>query len=138
MNAFAITEIDAGWVAAQLHTALGLRTVGGSYTPNDAIRDFVNSVASLATADSATCSWHQEPGDVTWQFARTKARITVTIHSPQHSAECCFQWLCFASDVPTTMKVVLSTVGEGAYEREWRHPFPKEACEKLERAILGV
>ena len=26
----------------------------------------------------------------------------------------------------------------GGYEREWGHPFPKEAFQKLEKAILGV
>ena len=64
MSTFAFTEIRAGWVVVQLRLEQGPRTVAGSYTPNDAIRDFVDAVASLATAESASCSWNQEPEEV--------------------------------------------------------------------------
>jgi len=36
------------------------------------------------------------------------------------------------------MQTIRSSMGEGGYEREWGHPFPKEAFQKLEKAILGV
>lgn len=138
MSMFTITDIHAGWVAIRLSTKLGPRTVVGSYTPNDAIRDFVDAVAGLATASSATCTWNQEPGDSKWHFVRAKDHIEILIRSPQHPVECDFQWSQFASDVLASMQTIRSTIGESGYEMEWRHPFPKEACLKLEKAILSV
>ena len=122
---------------AQLESKEGPRIIVGSYTPNDAIRDFVDAIASLATATTATCQWHQGPGIVTWRFIRTTHHIQVTIDSPESSAEYDFRWIRFASDVLAAMQTIRSSMGESAYEREWLHPFPRCACEKLEKAIRG-
>jgi hypothetical protein len=62
----------------------------------------------------------------------------VAVHSPEHPLECDFEWLRFASDVLAAVQTIRSRIGESGYEREWGHPFPKEACQKLQKAILGV
>src|ERR1700739_3307694 len=98
MSTFAITEIRAGWVTTQLRSMQGPLIVVGSYAPNDAIRDFVDAVASLATTSSATCTWHQEPDDLRWHFVRTHDHIDVLASSPRRSVECSFEWPRFASD----------------------------------------
>jgi hypothetical protein len=92
-------EIRAGWVAAQLPSEDGPRSIVGS----DAIRDFVGAVASLATASSVTCEWHQGSGVVTWRFSRTFDHIRVKIDPPEISAEHDFRWIRFESDVLAAM-----------------------------------
>lgn len=130
-----ISEVRAGWVTAQLNCEQGSRTIVGSYTPNDAIRDFVDAVASLATIPNARCSWNQEPGEATWEFTRIEAVIKVAVQSDQQYFECTFPWSRFGADVLDALRALLSTMGTTTYEREWRYPFPVEACEKLENGI---
>jgi hypothetical protein len=135
MKTFTITEVAAGWVTAKLISEQGCKTVVGSYTPNDAIRDLADAVASLATISTARCSWNQEPGEAVWEFTRTKAVIEVAVKSNHQSFECTFPWPRFCDDVLDALQTLRSTVGTTAYECEWRHPFPVEACKKLQDAI---
>lgn len=135
METFTISQVRAGWVTAQLHCEKGCKTVVGSYTPNDAIRDFADAVASLATISSARCSWNQEPDEAKWEFTRREAVIKVAIHSNRQSFECTFPWPSFGADVLGALLMLRSTLGTITYEREWRYPFPVEACKKLEEAI---
>src|SRR5215470_9989947 len=128
MTTFAISNIRAGWVTAHLRSEHGSRTVVGSYTPSDSIRDFVDAVASLATTTSAKCSWNQEPEEVTWLFMRSGTEIRVIVTSKQPAFEVQFLWSRFAADVSTAMQTIKSNMGVGEYEREWRYPFPEEAC----------
>jgi hypothetical protein len=83
-----------------------------------------------------------------WQFLRSKDRVTVEIirfagvlmprrHGPDgvsvFRAET--QWVEFARQVLGSMLKARDSLGADGYNREWRHPFPKEACEKLDKAI---
>jgi DNA-binding LacI/PurR family transcriptional regulator len=65
--------------------------------------------------------------------ARWKGLLSVA-----QKVECGFEWPRFASDVLTAMQTIRATLGESGYQQEWRHPFPKEACLKLEKAIQSV
>ena len=83
-----------------------------------------------------------------WQFVRSKRNVAVEVirfsdvrmpnrHGPDGStvfkAEA--EWLDFAKQVLGALITVRGSLGIDVYEREWRHPFPLEACEKLESAI---
>jgi len=41
----------------------------------------------------------------------------------------------FATQVLASMLKMRDSLGVDGYEREWRHPFPIEACEKLHKAV---
>jgi hypothetical protein len=43
-----------------------------------------------------------------------------------------------ALSATTAVQRIRSSMGEREYEREWKHPFPKEAFQKVEKAVLSV
>jgi hypothetical protein len=45
------------------------------------------------------------------------------------------RWVEFATQVLGSILKTRDTLGSEGYTREWRHAFPREACEKLETAI---
>jgi hypothetical protein len=143
MLRFDLSQPRAGWAQATIiHDSDELR-VSASYTPIDTIRDFVDSVASLKTAASAHCCWFQEPGEIHWQFLRSKDSIVVEIirFAGKHAQDGVSlfraetRWVDFATQVLASMLKVRDSLGVDGYEREWRHPFPLEACEKLHEAV---
>ena len=122
--------------------------VTASYTPTDAIRDFVDAVASLRTVASAHCCWFQEPGEMHWQFLRPKDRVTVEVirfagvltprrHGPDgisvFKAET--KWVEFARQVLRSVLKARDSLSSDGYTREWRHAYPRKACERLDTAI---
>ena len=123
-------------------------TVTASYTPTEAVRDFVEAVASLRTVASARCCWFQEPREMHWQFLRSKDRVTVEVirfaglRRPGRlgaDGVSVFKveagWVEFARQVLGSILTTRDSLGSDGYAREWRHAFPREACEKLETAI---
>jgi len=85
-----------------------------------------------------------------WQFLRSKSRVVVEVlrfdhvlfpgrHGPGgvtvFKAET--EWLDFARQVLGAMLKVRGSLGIDGYNREWGHPFPQEACDKLEDGIRG-
>jgi hypothetical protein len=148
MVRFALSQIEAGWAHANVSNDGAELTVTASYTPTDAVRDFVDAVASLKTVASAHCCWFQEPGEMHWEFLRSNDRVTVEVirfaglvmpggHGPDgvsvFKAET--GWVEFARQVLGSILKTRDSLGSDGYIREWRHAFPREACEKLETAI---
>lgn len=143
MLRFDLSQPHAGWAQATIIHNSDELSVSASYTPMDTIRDFVDAVSSLKTAASAHCCWFQEPGEMHWQFLRSKDRIVIEIirfagkHAPDgvtlFKAET--RWVDFATQVLASMLKMRDSLGVDGYEREWRHPFPLEACEKLYKAV---
>jgi hypothetical protein len=143
MLRFNLSQPHAGWAQATIVKNSAELSISASYTPIDTIRDFVDAAASLKTAASAHCCWFQEPGEMHWQFLRSKESIVVEIvrfagkHAPDgvtlFKAET--RWADFATQVLASMHKIRDSLGVDGYEREWRHPFPLEACEKLNRAV---
>ena len=143
MLRFDLSQPRAGWAQATIIQHNDELSVSASYTPIDTIRDFVDAVASLKTASSAHCCWFQEPGEMHWQFLRSGDSIVVEIirfagkHAPDGAtlfrAET--RWVDFAAQVVASMHKMRDSLGVDGYEREWRHPFPVEACEELDKAV---
>jgi len=148
MFQFNLSQPNAGWVQATVSDDNEELTVSGSYTPLDVIRNFIDTVASLKTVASGHCCWFQEPGEMHWQFLRSKDRVVVEVirfagvlmpkrHGPDGVSEFRTetQWLEFARQVLGSTLKIRDSLGVHGYSREWRHPFPGEACEKLDKAI---
>lgn len=148
MFRFNLFQPHAGWAQATVSDNSEELTISASYTPTDVIRDFVDAVASLQTAASAHCCWFQEPGEMHWQVLRSKDTVTIEIvrfdgalipgrHGPDgvsvFKAET--SWVEFAEQVLGSMHKTRDSLGIDGYNREWRHAFPQEACEKLEKGI---
>src|SRR5262249_11298241 len=79
MVRFDLSQIKAGWAHAHVSDNGAELTVTASYTPTDAIRDFVDVVASLRTVGCGHCCWVQEPGEMHWQFLRSKDIVRVEV-----------------------------------------------------------
>jgi|SRR5215469_9210812 len=149
MLRFNLSRPHAGWAQATVSDNSEKLTVSASYTPIDAIRHFVDAVASLKSMASAHCCWFQEPGEMHWQFLRSKDIVSIEVirfpgvrmlgrHGPDGVSvfKAKMQWVEFAKQVLGSMhNKMRNSVGIDGYNREWRHAFPQEACEKLDTAI---
>jgi hypothetical protein len=139
---------ESGWAYAHLRDGDKELTIAGPYTPVDVLRNLVDAVQSLQTANAADCCWFQEPGELHWNLRRTDKEIEVEILSypevrmPGHhrgDAISVFkaraQWVTFARQLLSSLESIKTDLGADGYERAWRHPFPKEGYEKLQDAI---
>ena len=139
---------ESGWAYARLSDGVKELVVTASYSPVDVLRDFVDAVQSLRTAEMADCCWSQEPGELHWRLLRKNDDLEVEILSfpdsrnpGQHHGHAISifnaqtSWLSFARQVLGSLESIKTNLGLEGYERSWRHPFPKEAYEKLQNAI---
>lgn len=126
MLRFDLSQPHAGWAQATIIHNSDELSVSASYTPIDTIRDFVDAVSSLKTAASAHCCWFQIE---IIRFAGKHAPDGVTLFKAET------RWVDFATQVLASMLKMRDSLGVDGYEREWRHPFPLEACEKLYKAV---
>ena len=140
IRSFTFTNIEAGWVDAEVRTSGDVHAVDASYL-SDAIRDFADALASLATAPTATCRWEQEPGELEWNFSRSGDHLTVTVSllrgDREPCFECAFLYRSFCRDVLDSLHDLKNVLGLPGFEKKWRYPFPAEAVRKLENAIAS-
>src|ERR1700730_4235319 len=126
----------AGWAIATIANEQTEMTVPASYLC-DALRDFVDTVQSLFVTDTAKCIWEEEPGAILWEFRRRGPRIAVDVR--WHDGRAGFagddDLLHFSSEVHRELESLLATWGSEQYQKQWRHPFPEEARNKLKQAI---
>lgn len=140
-RSFTFTKIKAGWVDAEVRTSNDTQVVDAGYL-SDAIRDFADALASLATAPSATCKWEEEPGELEWAFNRTGDHLAVAVAflyqgDRKPLFECSFRYRSFCRDVLDSLNDLKNALGLQGYEEEWGYPFPAEASRKLEKAIVS-
>lgn len=118
------------------------------YSPVDGLRDLVDAVQSLQSTQTSDCCWFQEPGELHWSLRRSDKELVLEILSfpdinyPGHHRgegvsvfKAGTKWLTFASQLLVSLQSIKTNLGLEGYERAWRHPFPKEAYEKLQSAI---
>jgi len=140
MRSFKFTSISAGWVDAEIRCSDDVHTVDASYL-TDAIRDFADALASLATTPSAICRWEQEPGVLEWCFERSSDHLTVAVSLVLRGDrtpcfECSFRYRGFCRDILDSLDDFKNVLGLPGFEKEWGYPFPTEALLKLENAIV--
>jgi hypothetical protein len=139
---------ESGWAFAYLRDGSNELTVTCPFSPVDVLRDLVEAVQSLQTAEVADCCWFQEPGELCWNLRRSGTDIEVEIlefreasFPGQHRGEPVSvfksrtRWVTFARQLLSSLESIKTNMGLEGYERAWRHPFPTEACEKLRIAI---
>ena len=136
---FKFTNVSAGWVDAEIRTSGESHMVDASYL-TDAIRDFADALASLATIQAATCRWEQEPGELEWAFSRSGSRLEVTVSyllggDRKPCFECTFPYRSFCTDVLDSLYDLKNGLGLPGFKKEWGYAFPAEASSKLERAV---
>jgi len=140
-RSFTFTNIEAGWVDAEVRTPSDVQAVDASYL-SDAIRDFADALASLVTAPTATCKWEQEPGELEWDFSRSGDHLTVTVSllrgDRQPCFECSFLYRSFCKDVLDSLRDLKTALGLPGFEKKWGYPYPAEALRKLEKAIAST
>jgi hypothetical protein len=121
-SSFSFIKIRAGWVSAEICTDNGAQTVVASYL-TDAIRDFADALASLATLPTATCRWEQEPGELEWDFSRSDDRLTLGVsfllHGNRTSCfECSFRYRSFCRNVFDSLQDLKNALGLPEFEDE--------------------
>jgi len=139
---------ESGWAFAHLTDGGNELTVTGSYSPVDVLRDLVDAVQSLQTAEAADCCWSQEPGELHWNLRRRGKDIEVEIlefreigFPGQHRGEAVSlfksrtKWGAFARQILSSLESIKNDLGPDGYKLAWRHSFPTEAYEKLRIAI---
>jgi hypothetical protein len=139
---------ESGWAFADLSDGNDELTVTGPYSPVDVVRDLVDSVQSLQTADVADCCWSQKPGELHWKLRRTNEdleleilRFSRGVIPGHHEGEAVSvfkshtRWVIFARQLLSCLESIRTDMGSEGYELVWRHPFPTEAFEKLRMAI---
>ena len=136
MIKFALHPPHAGWVHVELEGKGVSFGVTGSYL-SDCLRDLVDTIQSLATAKSATCTWEQEPGVIIWSLGVKGDEVELTLTDGQsqilfREAE---EWARFGVRVLAAFDKLLAETGAERYESDWHHPFPVEAVRKLRNAL---
>ena len=139
---------ESGWAFAYLSDGSNELTVTGPYSPVDVLRDLVDAVQSLQTAEAADSCWAQEPGELHWNLRRSGKDIEVEIlefseisfpghhrGKPVSVFKSRTNWVTFARQLLSSLESIKTDMGLNGYERAWRHPFPTEAFEKLRVAI---
>jgi len=139
---------QSGWAYLRLSDGTKEVLITGPYSPVDVLRDLIDAVQSLKTASSVECCWSQEPGELHWNLRRQGEDLEIKILNyadiglpGQHrgEAEPVFKaqgkWLAFARQLLGSLERIRTELGPEGYERAWRHPFPKEAQQKLHDAI---
>jgi hypothetical protein len=139
---------ESGWAFACLSDGSAELTVTSPYSPVDVLRDLVDAVQCLQSAEAADCCWSQEPGELHWKLRRTNEELELEILRfsqgviPGHhkgEAASVFKsrtkWVTFAGQLLSSLESIKTDMGSEGYERAWRHPFPTEAFEKLRIAI---
>jgi hypothetical protein len=134
----------AGWASVHLNDGGQEFVVSGSNATGDVLRDFVDAVQSLQTADAAECCWFQEPGELHWSFRNTGQQLEIEIvnfpdlEAPgRHVGQATIVFKSHTSWYDFGRQVLASfeSIETPEYEPGWRFPFPKEACEKLRNAL---
>jgi hypothetical protein len=103
----------------------------------DALRDFVDAVATLFITDTAECVWEEEPGEVRWEFRRDGHNLTVKVYwdSEGQSFMGNDDLLRFSRKIDRELEGLLATWGEEGYLNKWHYTFPHEAHTKLKQGI---
>jgi hypothetical protein len=148
MLKISLNNPESGWAYARLSDQSKELLVTAPYSPDDVLRDFVDAVQSLQSAEAAECCWAQEPGELHWNLRRIGKDIEIEIlkfpdigfpGQHQGNAEPVFKargrWVIFAGQLLSSLESIKTDMGCEGYERAWRHPLPMEAYEKLRNAI---
>jgi hypothetical protein len=136
-----------GWLRAHISDGMSHADLSASYG-NDALWILVRSVnALLGTAEAATCPWREEPGEYRWLLERRGEDLTITIlwfdqefpPLPDEKGTIAFSTECrllkFAIQVKTQLRQLLERHGASEYQALWKHPFPLDEYEKLQRCV---
>jgi hypothetical protein len=144
----------AGWADAYLSDGTNSATIPASYLC-DTLRDLVDAIQSLFTADSAECVWQEEPGEVKWLFCRTGDSVGLRVewwnevrtHPDRDEWQPVLDKVMFsgqaklldlATQVDQELHRLLEKWGLDGYLREWiEHPFPVESHKRLRQCIAA-
>jgi len=138
MITFAYRLTGSGWAVAELGDQKTKARVPASYLC-DALGDFVLAVEGVFSAESTECLWEEEPGEVHWKFRRAGDRVVVRVgRSEDHvTFDGEDDLLHFGSQVDSALRRLLDEWGVEGYSKQWGHPSPAEAHQRLEKAIAA-
>jgi len=139
-----------GWSAARIADDSGSARLSASYL-SDALRHLLEAVAlSVEGVPEARCSWNEEPGEYRWILRRSGEQVIGTIlwfdelwsgladQQGRHVFETIQDAHALGVAVAGGARRLLDELGPEEYERQWsEHPFPKDALDRLRRAIAG-
>jgi hypothetical protein len=130
-----------GWVAVTIVAGRRRYAFDGSFTPNDSIADLASALIAVATIETTTrVFWNEEPAQHVFELARTgeEVRLALTARSDEPASSFTFDGSLERVVGPflAALEHLQHRQRPDAYAREWRHPFPETAVQRL-RAALG-
>lgn len=143
----------AGWADTYLSDGASSATIPASYIC-DALRNLVDAIQSLFTTNSAVCIWQEEPGKIKWLFSKTGDFVELRVEwwNDTRTHPDRDEWrlvldrvmfsgqttlIDFAIQVDRELHRLLDKWGLDGYLREWKHPFPVEAHQRLRQVIAA-
>jgi hypothetical protein len=111
---------------------------------SDALGNLARAVVRLMRGmEQARVSWDEEPGEYRWLMVRTDERVSIRIlwfdsqfpERPDQEGRTVFETSCrlvdLAGQVTSQLLVLLETLGEAEYIRQWGMEFPRNEYEAL-------
>lgn len=142
----------SGWADAYLSDGTNSTEIPASYIC-DALRELVDAIWSLFSANRSECVWQEEPGEARWYFTRSQESVRVRVewwnemraHPDGNEFELVLDkvmfsgespFLAFAQQVDQELQRLFEKWGLEGYLREWiEHPFPVDSHQRLREAI---
>jgi hypothetical protein len=126
-----------GWAEATIADETSSATLTASYL-GDALGDLLSALgALLGGADTARCSWWEEPGEYRWVFDRDQETVRLRIlsfddtwsHEPDKAGTVVFETRqaleALSRAVAVAAAKVLARHGKAGYRARWvENPFP--------------
>lgn len=139
-----------GWAEATIGVGEQSATITASYL-EDALGDLLSAVRELLEgADSARCSWEEEPGEFRWVFERSADAVRTRILAfddlysllPDDRGRITFDATLPLSELARAIaheaRAVLVQHGRRGYQSEWvEHSFPTSHLSMIEALIAS-
>jgi len=141
---FSYRLVDTGWAHARLADGDTCVELPASYR-SDALSELLTALSAIQDgADTAACTWREEPGEYRWDFTHDTNRLKLEVRcyhrAPTEDGQVIFACEARTADMEHTftaaIRQVLDQWGEAGYLAEWlEHPFPTDLLAHVEARI---
>ena len=138
-------EPKAGWLPVDVLLHGRPLSLAISYTPNDALLDFVDLLRAALEGSSGTCVWHCEPDEYEFRvteagdqirleckhwpdYRRTEGRSRMILTKTGRALDVCLPLWRSLRDLESRWR-------KPDFNQAWGRPFPSEAMSELSQQV---